>query len=317
MFGIPDFPMPQPDRELVEQIPLQDVTDRMDATKDTEAIEVLCEPDEPAASVTGKVRQAIAERFWWLQEYWHAKGPPVQHLVITGPLFSLHTYVFGKALEKAHIQCITDAVRMFAQLCDGVTFRALSYLLFDDTGYRNSQNGLPALGWAGGYDYIVLFPASRSFTPYRIEAITQCEGALIHEFTHKVLTADEERARSGAVTLRNRWRARFHWKFLSPESGGRVLLGGGRTWEVIEEPTRCVTAYATSGPGDDFCESLVAALRAPSILDVERLQFLRTEVLPASWHEVPVTVREVELAYPVLCQPVAFTRRRSPVRVIS
>lgn len=314
MFGIPDFPAPRPQIDLVGHIALEDVTDSAGAA---EAIKVSCDPDELEASVTLKVRQIIAERCWWLQEYWHAKGPPVQHMTVNGPSLSLHVYVFGQPLEKAYRETIARVVRMFAQIRRGIAFCSLSYLLFDDTDYVNTQSGQSSLGWAGGHDYIVFFPESRSFAPYRIEGITRFEGALIHEFAHKVLRADWECAPSGEMMLLNRWRMRFHWKFLPPGSSGRVLPGGELTGEVIEEPSRCVTDYATSGPGDDFCESLVSALRAPSVLDPERLQFLRDEVLSASWHELPTNVCEAGPTYPVLRQPVAFCRQRSPVRTTS
>lgn len=311
MFGITDFPESYPQIDLVEQVTLEDVTSSAGAA---EAIKVPWDPEEPEAAVTRKVREMIAKRCWWLQEYWCAKGPPAQHLVVTGPSLSLHIYVFGQTMEKAYRDTIVSVARMFAQVREGIVFRNLSYVLFDDTGYVNSQNGQSAVGWAGGHDYIVLFPGSRSFAPYRIAGITRFEGALIHEIAHKVLKADAEVVRSGERSLHGRWCTRFGWTALPAEGSGRVLPGGCETWAVIEDPARCVNDYARCGPGDDFCESLAAALRVPAVLDPERFQFLRDEVLPTSWHEVPITICEADTNPPVLRQPVAFSRQRTRLR---
>jgi len=51
------------------------------------------------------------------------------------------------------------------------------------------------------------------------------------------------------------------------------------TYYKNEAPERCVSDYAKNNPEDDICESIVAFLLNPEVLDKERLNFLKNQLL--------------------------------------
>ncbi|MDP3685627.1 MAG: hypothetical protein Q8R32_02240 [bacterium] len=315
IFGLPDFPSPSPVTEALHDLEFSECAPG--SVTDGEILTVTAGLDEALETIQEKVRAMLVKRCWWLQHYWRTKVVRQMVSITAGPV-TLSTFVFGAPLESWHIETLLHVTTCFLQLRNGCAFRDLRFLLCDDVQYHNTQNGEPALGYAGGHETILLFPAARSNTPYRLPTTTKFEGAAIHEFAHK-LHSDQQYVRSGADALLNRWKARFRWTSLPSDGLGRVLPGGACIWDTIEEPARCVTDYGRSCAADDFCESLVAALTGPDLLDPERLRFLREEVIPPTWKKLIVRVQCVEgtsVAFPALAQPVRYVRRPSRVRVV-
>jgi hypothetical protein len=82
------------------------------------------------------------------------------------------------------------------------------------------------------------------------------------------------------------WEKRFGWKWLKEAI---TLPGGLVTRFEIEDPSRCVTDYAKLEPDEDICDSMVAAMRRPEILDKERLETLR-QAFPGAFSDIPAEI---------------------------
>lgn len=70
----------------------------------------------------------------------------------------------------------------------------------------------------------------------------------------------------------------LQWKKVGSwvQAEGRVVLPGGfATYEVTQEPERCITEYAKSDSEEDLCESMVAYLYGPEKLDPKKLKYLQ------------------------------------------
>ena len=221
-----------------------------------------------------KFSEKLIKENWRLQKKWKEKiekSEIQEQIIIQIGNTALEIYNFGNLLEKRHIQELEQVVKMFAHIQDGRVFQKVKYILIDNTQHRNIKTDEELNGYSNAENdnSIRLYPAGMQFSSHRIKTASNFEGTLIHEFSHSL-----------ANDFKNEWfrEKKFNWAF---DKFGKEYLGG-ITQYYNKQPDKCVSDYACLSPKEDFCESMVAALKMDKTLDPERLKFIKEKVLNSS-----------------------------------
>ncbi len=291
------FPDPEPFLLLVEQILLEKTQDREGA------LAITCNEADTAADVRERVIQGLISRYWWLQRYWQDKGAPSERFVASCPVHNLEVYNFGSPLGMGHLNELRSVIKEFALIKEGYLLRSVDYIVCDDVDYRNPQSGDSTNGHCGaGERLITVFPSALVDRSHRVSATSNFEGTLIHEFSHLIGTE-----------LQNRWSEAFEWR---PAVTAETMPGGMLQTHVCQQPERCITEYATLTPQDDLCESMVAAIKSPELLDPERLEFLQSCLLDTRTGQTDVKVEQQDTVdFPPCPSTVRYLLKLNPVRV--
>lgn len=198
----------------------------------------------------------VAKKFWWFDPVWRGRQPR-QQLIASGEGIKVQLFNFTSVnLDETKVDQFQRVAGLIMQLEPLVAARKNNLFLIspDPDPYQIDKN-IPTNGenkilTAG---YIELFPAALSDKPHRIQAVGNFEGTLEHEGGHTFFE----------MAYRSPWVNSFGW-----DKQGRVSDAG-----------RLITSYAGVGPEEDFCDSLVAAIHSPEVLDPPRLEFLNKSIL--------------------------------------
>lgn len=210
-----------------------------------------------------KAKKEVVRVNWWLQDRWQEKGLPKEQVSIRIDNYSVEFYNYGPELSSTQVQELQKTVEVLAQ----IPGKAVKYIVIDDKQAFNDQNEEDGRGYAyPAQSMVVLYPRAMSAEPHRIPNTSGFAGTLTHEFGHILPEG------SG---LWDEWRKRFGWKILDDIDYSRPAPKS----YVTDQEDRCVTDYAKFSPDEDISESLVAAVHNPSVLDAERLEFLREKWL--------------------------------------
>ena len=230
--------------------------------------EIAVRPGESEKEIQTRLREKIKEENWWLQAYWQEKGPPNEQLELTIGDNRLSIYNFGEKITDRHLTELERVVREFSQIEGGKIFNNVRYILIDNERKLNLEKNLDEEqnGEApSGDKAIKLYPRGMELGSHRIEGASNFEGTLIHEFSHLIPDIPGSNFYSD-------WINKFGWKMEITDSG--IF----KRW-YNKDPDKCPSKYANYAPEEDICESMVAALRNPGILDPERLQFLKDNLI--------------------------------------
>lgn len=268
---------------------------------DFEKARILCvDPDESKEMVEKELREELETENWWLQEEWQKKGVPKEQIDIVAGDKNLTVYNFQEeSLTARHLEELERVVKEFSQIRGGEIFDRVQYILIDNTPKTNPKTGEGHYGYAAVDDKAIkLYPRGLEFSPYRIENILSFEGTIIHELSHSI---DKGR------DFVNDWIKKFGWDLVETKKG--------KGWE-LKEPEKCINSYARLDPGEDICESMVAALRNPKLLDPERLKFLKEilrldEIDESKASKIDIQRREgKEIKLPKLESPVKYKLKK-------
>lgn len=252
------------------------------------------------------VREKISKENWWLQKYWQEKGLPQEQLNVQLGDANIEVYNFGGFLEQRHIDELKQVMAIFSRIQEGKVFKKINYILVDNARPINPNNDEEYRGYgARGDKAIKIYPRAVSAEQFRIQGVSNLEGTLIHEFAH-VFGNDTE--------FSNKWRQKFLWK---ERAQPKRLSDGSTLVFESEHPERCVTSYASLDPKEDICDSVVAALEKPELLDPERLRFLKETLLKdfdIQGVGEPSIARHSgqEIKLPRMAQPVKFRVEKLP-----
>lgn len=256
--------------ESVNDLPLIEVTDGEEGYEIARA--VAEKPGETQGELEGRLREQLARENWWLQEYWRNKEIQEQIAIKLGDT-EVSIYNFGAILDAEQVHSIEKALLSFANLSQGEVFKKIHSILIDDIQKTNPRTGQDMNGYAGRDKGIKLYPKVLEPAEHRVSGVSNLEGTVIHELSHNI-----------DIDIINKWRKEMGWKDREvPEE----LPGGAYSYEYTEEPEKCVTEYARVSAEEDFCDSMVAALRSPEMLDPVRLAFIRKELLQEQEATVP------------------------------
>lgn len=222
-----------------------------------DALSLPIKPNE-TRSIKEIVAEALQYKYWFLRDYWRNKQVKETFRVRVG-LNEIGIYNFGEVLRDDQKAQIENALHDYAEIQNDVLGK-INSILIDDIQYANENTGMPLNGRGGAIDgAIKVYPAALEGN-HRIEGVSNLEGTIIHELSHSI-----------SVDLRNKWLKEFDWENLETPT---PLPGGGTRYQIPKDPSRCVTEYAQISVAEDVCESMVAYLKNPKILDPSKLRFL-------------------------------------------
>ena len=228
------------------------------------------------------IRQRVMRSNWWLDEEWREngrsdkeapfslRGNPKEQVSLSIDGFPVDVYNWNdQQLSEEQIAEIVRSLKRFSTIADGEILKKCRYILITDVQCRNPKSGLPMRGFVEEEkNAIVLSPEALEANTHReIQNVPAMEGTMIHELSHILL---EDLKKEGKGGLFKKWKDDFKWRSVPR----RPLSGMLPSTYLTREPERCVTEYATYDPYEDFCESMVAAVKNPWALDKKKLDFL-------------------------------------------
>ena len=234
-------------------------------------------------------------KYWFLNEYWRKKALREKFVFSLGTR-SMELFNFGFSLDAPTLDRISRTLAEYASLQNGV-FDRLKFIIIDDNQLINPNTGEPMNGNGGQMDgAIKLYPNAFKNMNHRVVGVPNLEGTVIHELSHSI-----------SLDFRNAWKKKFGWVDL--ENGG-VLPGGAKQYHRVADPSRCVTRYAEVSADEDVCESMVAALKNPNVLDLERLHFIEESFsLGEHKNSEIVEVQKIDSpTLPEISQPIRYKR---------
>ncbi len=259
-----------------------------------EAVSVPVYPDESQEDVESRLLELLVQKHWFLQGYWLNKQPRERVTFIIGDR-TLDLFNFEGELTSEQLDQIEKVIKDYASLSTPKVFERVTAIVIDDQQPINPHTGTPMNGYGEQGGAIKLYPSALQSVGHRVPGVSNLEGTVIHELSHSLGT-----------DFQNRWAREFDWAMLDePE----ILPGGAQKNYQVSEPNRCVTEYAQVNPAEDICESMVAALRNPDILDSQRLQRIRETLMPSESVDVDISVTrkaDNDISVPKLTQPVVY-----------
>lgn len=223
-----------------------------------------------------RIRERREQKDWFISEYWRKKGQPNEQLEfeVGGKPITVYNFNQDKLFTDAHI---TRAQKVFEEL--GSRFPQIldkiRWILIEDIPHASAFGNPEKYPWNGSAkrDWLsfILLPRGMELIPHRIEKTSNFEGTLAHETTH--LIADE---------FESEWREKFKWDYCieHPDewesrktSDGTWLAFFNKStgemspqWQFPLQPDECVNYYAKQNANEDICESMVAYIYDPELL---------------------------------------------------
>ena len=279
-----------------------------------EAYKITADPEESAEEVLEKIKKQLINESWWLQPEWREKGTPKEEIEVLSGDSSIRVYNFGEEFDERHLEELKNVVGEFSQIKNGKALNEVSYILVNDTQKKNPYTGEDGNGIAFRWmRAIVLYPRATKFFPFRVEGSSNFEGTLLHEFTHPLIPPGSQ--------IDREWIEKFGWS-LDYAENDKHPSGLSNPW-ILQYPERCVTDYAKHTPSEDICESMVAALRNPDVLDPEKLKFIKEKFFTgpedARRHEQEVVIKRrtgEDIELPKVRATVKFRKVKIMVKIV-
>jgi len=262
-------PVAIPVYQRVEDIPVREVT-VAEGNLDKTVVPLYLFSDtgvvDPVA-VIDKLRAELSNRCWWLMPEWRDKGLPKEQLSVSSDRLKIEVFNFGTRLDDQEVEDFKAMASIYSQLRGEMEYTTI---LISDARSKNDYTG-EALNGQGYPDarMIKIDPHAREKKPHRVYEVSNFLGTLIHEGAHPYVSGEHD------VRILNSWTDEFGWHM---SSNALLTPGGFPQSQFVDEPDRTISDYAKFNPGEDFCESVVAAIFAPERLDLGRFNFLDREL---------------------------------------
>lgn len=264
----------------VFQIAGQDISLYSTQENDPSALRIRRKPTDDPDLIFGAVKNEITRTRWWMRDTWVEKGLPKEEFLLADGEHQVTLFNYGDPLERRHLDEVMSVLGLFSAIRNGKVFERVSYIVVDNVNLMNEKSGELSNGHGPTDDNkITLYPNALASIRNRVtDKASNLEGTLTHELTHGLndVYLDIE----GSVTekyIEVAWMKIGNWTIGDKP---RILPGGGISAEVTTDPDRCVTVYAQSDSGEDMCDSMVATLFDPEVLDEDKLYFLQTHFSP-------------------------------------
>jgi hypothetical protein len=246
------------------------------------AIDIFADDDNEAEL---EIKKKLIAENWWLQPEWQEKGEPQEQIDVTIGDYKISVYNFGELLAEQHLEELKSAIENISKVAEGKLLKQVKYILISNVSKFNPQSEENFRGQgAGEMQAIEIFPEGRELVPYgRIEGVSNFESILIHEFSHSMRKVD--------MDFINAWQKKF-WKYIKDVDKRRKMNGVRYAFQQDPvDPQKCVSKYAQTTSDEDICESMVAALINPEVLDNEKLELTSKKLL-----SVKKNVLQIQLA---------------------
>jgi len=284
--------------QVVQQPPLeyqklQDIKIEESDENSPEVIPIMVDKDASLGEVYEAAREQFVNENWWFKDRWKEKGLPHEQVTVEFESGKIEVFNWGSPLEQRHLDELGEVIEIFAQIRGGEALKRTQYVLIDNkvaanplTGKVDDLNGYGAIGDKA----LSLHPRALLEIEHRVTGVSNFKGTVTHELTHS-LTGD----------IVNEWKLAFGWEDLN------------NSRQQTRQPEKCVDDYAKINPEEDICESMVAAIWKPEVLDPEKLQFLDREMGIEQAREKQLPIRIVkktgnDIALPSLEGPIKFRR---------
>lgn len=271
-------------------------------------IDIVIIGDEKRSDIDiqSQLREKIKGRYWWLNDYWRAKGNPVEQIRCTAGTKVIDIFNFLRPLSSDELSSIQRALELVGNISDGELLKDLDFILINDEQPENPKSGEPtyAENFISSSRSIRIDPRTLSERDIaRIPGARALEAIIIHECGHSI-----------SVGVQNKWNRGMGWK-LDLDHTVPLRSGSETIWRNDYLETM-VNDYARQDGKEDFCESFAAALLTPEILDPKRFFFIQENFLSslkAQEERVRVAVTRLAAATiePPRVEAVSFRRRAS------
>lgn len=200
----------------------------------------------------------LKNKYWWFADKWIEKGLPKEQIKVKLDEIEIEIFNWYEDLSEKQIEEITNMLKLFYKNC-GEELKNTKYILINNqSGGKHEIIGDEMNGRSPQEDYIELYPNALKDIDHRVDKVSNLEGTIIHELSHKI-----------SLEIINSWKIKF-----GKECDNLKAKGGANLHWQSNEPSSCVTDLARSHYSEDLCESMVAALKNPAILDQEKMKFL-------------------------------------------
>ncbi len=247
--------------------------------------------EKPSPKTDDEIVEAIRnehqEKSWFTSQEWREKGLPeeqIEFIVDNQPL-TIYNYNKEQPFTEEHLQAMQRVLQKLGSHFPQV-LNQLRWILIDNTeklsGYGDPAkypiNGTAIRRW----QTFKLYARGMDLAPHRVTAATNFEGTVVHESAH--LIQDE---------FKQEWDENYQWAECGDYSPiGKQWGKGGDDWEIKPtpdgqeqaffntktgemapqgifplQPEECVTFYAKINSNEDKCESVVAYLYDPQLLE--------------------------------------------------
>lgn len=251
--------------QTIEDIEFEFVTES-DPDFETALSIVNTNGKESPEELREKAKKEIVRTGWWLQEQWLAKGIPKEQFTIEAGNLNIELYNYGQDMSFSQIEEARRIIAVLSQSSIPEQNSKIKYITISDRDELNDQDGEDKRGYTfSATRMFSLYPRALSSEPHRIPDTSSLAGTLAHEFGHIYISADGD--------FRKEWARTFGWQDLPDDQVDRQKPAPKKY--VTKEPERCVTDYAQFSPDEDICESLSAVVNNPTVLDTEKLAFIR------------------------------------------
>jgi len=230
-------------------------------------------PDE---EIVDSVRKQHESKQWYTQEYWRKKGIPSEQIEfsIDGRQITVYNFNKDKPFTDEHVDRAEKAFQQMASKFPKI-LDEIRWVLIDDVqppSLLADDKLYPTNGTAMREHRAFRFmPRGMELIPHRVSAASNFEGTFVHESGHLIQGEFE-----------GEWRKKYKWdycydhedewevrkapngenRFFNKETGEMAPQG-----QFPLQPEQCITTYAKQNMGEDICDSLVAYVYDPELLE--------------------------------------------------
>lgn len=235
-------------------------------------------PNEPRTDqeIIEMIKREREGKDWFTSEYWRGKGLPEEQIEfqMNGQPITVYNWNKDKPFADEHVQKSQKAFQELASHFPRILDQ-IRWVLVDDKQEASAfgdPEKYPLNGYAmRGWNAFRLLPRGMELMPHRVAKASNFEGTFVHESTHLIQQQFEPE-----------WSEQFKWDYcwdhedeweLKPTPDGNSKRWFNRqTGEMSPQgqfplqPDRCITDYAKQNMQEDICESMVAYIYDPKLL---------------------------------------------------
>lgn len=228
------------------------------------------------SEIAEMVKDERERKDWFIVEYWRKKGQPNEQIefYVGGQPITIYNYNKNKPFTDSHTErmkkTFSELSSRFPKILDEIR-----WVIIEDA-YHASRFGDPdtfPLNGRSAKDWhsFILEARGMELGPHRVKATSNFEGTLVHETTHLIVD-----------NFQQEWLKISEWPYTfdypdefesrpTPD-GTRKTLFNKKTGEMVPhprfplQPNQCVNYYARIHPDEDICESMVAYIYDPDLL---------------------------------------------------
>ena len=228
-----------------------------------------------------KLIEFLQTNNWFFKDYWLNKGKPKEKLLLESDNSNLEIYNYYNKLSDDQIEELKKVISIFTNIKEMKPLSEVKYILIDDLQLKNPYDNEDMNGYGVNNDAAIkLYPAALNKLHHRVPNTSNLSGTLIHELAHSL-----------SISIKNKWAKSFSWELLEKPIKTK---GGVYKYYKVKSPERCISEYAKFHPHEDLCDSLVAAIMCPNLLDKERLKFIKNNILNDRKNQKAVNINRDE-----------------------